>query len=122
MHEMSLVRSIFRTLEDEFPADKMNRLAQVNLQVGLLANVEPILMQSAFQALTETDKQYEAVKLEIETVPVAIYCSACDHKSEVHQYKFVCEECGQLNNNVVQGTELLIHQVHFNEKLIVENG
>mgnify|MGYP001791291636 CR=1 FL=1 len=121
MHEMSLVRSIFRTLEDEFSADKMNRLVQVNLQVGLLANVEPILMQNAFQALTETEKQYEAVKLEIETVPVAIYCSSCDRKSEVHQYKFVCEECGQLNNNVVQGTELLIHQVHFDEQLAVSN-
>ncbi len=121
MHEMSLVRSIFRTLEDEFSADKMNRLVQVNLQVGLLANVEPILMQNAFQALTETEKQYEAVKLEIETVPVAIYCSSCDRKSEVHQYKFVCEECGQLNNNVVQGTELLIHQVHFDEQLAVSS-
>ncbi|MGB3589357.1 MAG: hydrogenase maturation nickel metallochaperone HypA [Tunicatimonas sp.] len=121
MHEVSLVRSIFRTLEDEFPADKMNRLVQVNLQVGMLSNVEPILMQNAFQALTETETQYQAVKLEIETVPVVIYCAGCDRKSEVHQYKFVCEECGQLNNNVVQGTELLIHQVHFNEQLAVSN-
>ncbi len=121
MHEVSLVRSIFRTLEDEFPADKMNRLVQVNLQVGMLSNVEPILMQNAFQALTETENRYEAVKLEIETVPVAIYCSSCDHKSEVHQYKFVCEECGQLNNNVVQGTELLIHQVFFNEQCTISS-
>jgi len=121
MHELSLVRSIFRTLEDEFPADKMNRLVQVNLQVGKLSNVEPVLMQNAFQALVETETQYEAVELAIETVPVVIYCSSCDHKSEVHQYKFVCEECGELNNNVVQGTELLIHQVHFSEQLAVSN-
>ncbi|MEM6840813.1 MAG: hydrogenase maturation nickel metallochaperone HypA [Bacteroidota bacterium] len=121
MHEMSLVRSTFRTLEDEFPTEKMERLVQVNLRVGLLANVEPVLMQNAFQAFTETEKQYRAVRLEIETVPVVIYCSSCDRKSEVHQYKFVCEKCGELNNNVVQGTELLIHQVHFNEQVAVSN-
>lgn len=123
MHEVSLVRSIFRTLEDEFPAEKMDRLVQVSLKVGLLSNVEPVLMQTAFQALTETEKKYEEVSLEIEIVPVAVYCSSCDHTSEVQQYKFVCEVCGQLNNNVVQGTELLIHQVYFseNETLIVDS-
>lgn len=115
MHEVSLVRSIFRTLEEEFPAEKLDRLAQVNLRVGLLSNVEPVLMQSAFQALTEAEPRYRDVTLETETVPVAIYCAACDHTSEVQHYSFVCETCGQLNNNVVQGTELLIHQVHFHE-------
>jgi len=115
MHEVSLVRSIFRTLEEEFPVDKMNRLVQVNLRVGLLSNVEPVLMQNAFQALTETEAKYQEVSLEIETVPVKIYCDVCQRTSEVQQYKFVCAHCGQLNNNVVEGTELLIHQVHFSE-------
>ncbi len=115
MHEVSLVRSIFRTLEEEFPAEKLDRLAQVNLRVGLLFNVEPLLMQNAFQALTEAEPRYRSVTLETETVPVTIYCAACDHTSEVQQYRFVCASCGQLNNNVVQGTELLIHQVHFHD-------
>ncbi|MGB3850846.1 MAG: hydrogenase maturation nickel metallochaperone HypA [Tunicatimonas sp.] len=115
MHEVSLVRSIFRTLEEEFPAEKLDRLAQVNLRVGLLSNVEPLLMQNAFRALTEAEPRYRSVTLETETVPVTIYCAACDHTSEVQQYHFVCASCGQLNNNVVQGTELLIHQVHFHD-------
>ncbi len=115
MHEVSLVRSIFRTLEEEFPAEKMNRLRKVNVKVGLLSNVEPLLMQNAFQALTEAEERYRHVALETETVPVAIYCADCEQTSEVQHYKFVCAECGKLNNNVVQGTELLIHQVHFSE-------
>jgi hydrogenase nickel incorporation protein HypA/HybF len=44
MHEISLVRNIFRTLEDEFPQD-MNRVRGIYLTVGLLSNVQPILMQ-----------------------------------------------------------------------------
>jgi len=115
MHEVSLVRSIFRTLEEEFPAEKIDRLVQVNLRVGLLSNVEPVLMQTAFQALAEAEVKYRDVVLEIETVPVTIFCDSCQLTSEVQQYKFVCANCGQLNNNVVQGTELLIHQVHFSE-------
>ena len=115
MHEVSLVRSIFRTLEDEFPPEKLHRLVEVNLKIGLLSNVEPVLMQNAFEALRETDEKYQRVTLNMETVPITIYCSACDCTSEVRHYKFVCTACGQLNNNVTQGTELLIHQVHFRE-------
>ncbi len=115
MHEVSLVRSIFKTLEEEFPAEKLSRLAGINLRVGMLSNVEPVLMQNAFHAWQETEERYQAVTLDLETVPIAIYCTTCDTTSEVQQYKFVCTSCGQPNNNVVQGTELLIHQVHFND-------
>ena len=114
MHEVSLARSIFRTLEEEFPAEKMDRLVGINLKVGLLSNVEPLLMQNAFQALLEAEAK-PPITLNIETVPITVYCTACERTSEIQQYKFVCQGCGQPNNNIIQGTELLIHQVHFHE-------
>ncbi len=48
MQEISLVRNIFRTLEYEFPAD-MDRIRGIYLSLGLLNNVQPNLMQNAFQ-------------------------------------------------------------------------
>lgn len=115
MHEISLVRTVFRTLEEEFSAEELENLMAVDLKVGLLSNVEPVLMQSAFSAVKETDNRYKTVELNIELVPIEIFCDDCQKPSSVEQYKFVCAHCAKPNNNITKGTELLIHQVHFSE-------
>ena len=115
MHEISLVRTVFRTLEEEFSVEELEMLRAVDLRVGLLSNVEPILMQSAFSAVKETDDRYSAVELNIELVPIEIFCEDCQKSSGVEQYKFVCAHCAKPNKNITKGTELLIHQVHFFE-------
>ncbi|MCB9053584.1 MAG: hydrogenase maturation nickel metallochaperone HypA [Lewinellaceae bacterium] len=113
MHEISLVRNIFNTLESEFSKAELGNLSAIDLRVGKLSNVEPILMQNAFEAVTTAEDKYQQVRLNIEVVPIEIYCSACDARSTIEDYKFACAACGQPNNNVVKGTELLIHRVHF---------
>jgi len=113
MHEISLVRNIFNTLESEFSKDELAGMKAINLRVGLLSNVEPILMQNAFEAVTTAEEKYQQVQLNVEVIPIEIYCSDCDSNSTIENYKFACKSCGKPNNNVVKGTELLIHQVQF---------
>jgi hydrogenase nickel incorporation protein HypA/HybF len=111
MHEISLVRNIFNTLEDEFPGE-IDRVRGIYLTVGLLSNVQPILMQSAFEAVLEGEPRYNKTSLHVEVLPVLIHCDECDTTSEVQQYKFVCS-CGKPSRNIVQGVELLISKVEF---------
>ncbi|MEN0050877.1 MAG: hydrogenase maturation nickel metallochaperone HypA [Bacteroidota bacterium] len=115
MHEISLVRSIFNTLEAEFSEEELNSISAIDLKVGLLSNIEPILMQNAFEAVTTAEEKFQAVKLNIHLIPIEIYCAECDRNSTIENYKFVCSNCQKPNNNIVKGTELLIHQVHFIE-------
>ncbi|PHN03821.1 hydrogenase maturation nickel metallochaperone HypA/HybF [Flavilitoribacter nigricans] len=116
MHEISLVRSIFNTLEAEFSAEELGRLNTIELQVGLLSNVEPVLMQNAFEAVTTAENKFREVSLRVNTVPIEIHCADCGVNSTISDYKFVCASCGRPNNNVVKGMELLIHRVHFDEE------
>lgn len=111
MHEISLVRNIFRTLEDEFKED-FKRIEKIHLKAGLLSNVQPILMQNAFEAVLEDEPNYKGKSLEVEVLPILIYCDACNKTTEVQQYRFICE-CGKPSRNVVQGEELLISKVQF---------
>jgi len=113
MHEISLVRSIFNTLDTEFSKEELTTITAIDLKVGKLSNVEPILMQNAFEAVTAAEEKFQTVKLNIEVIPIEIYCADCDSNSFIDNYKFACGTCGKPNNNVVKGTELLIHQVHF---------
>jgi hydrogenase nickel incorporation protein HypA/HybF len=111
MHEISLVRNIFRTLEDEFPAD-ISKIRGIHLTVGLLSNVQPILMQNAFAAVLEDEPHYKHTSLMVEVLPVLVYCEDCNINTEVRNNKFVCS-CGKPSRKIVQGEELLISKVEF---------
>jgi hydrogenase nickel incorporation protein HypA/HybF len=112
MHEISLVRNIFNTLEAEFP-DKTSGIRDIYLTVGLLSNVQPLLMQSAFEAVVQDEPRYAKTSLHVEVLPIKIMCSDCQTESEVEQYKFICSQCGKPSRNVIQGEELLISKVAF---------
>ncbi|MGF7214718.1 hydrogenase nickel incorporation protein HypA/HybF [Spirosoma lacussanchae] len=113
MHEISLVRTILRTLEDEFPAD-MDRVRGIYLKAGLLANVQPILMQNAFQAVVADEPRYQQTSLHVEVLPILIRCDDCGKTTQVQQYRFICT-CGKPSRNVIQGEELLISKVEFDD-------
>ena len=117
MHEISLVRNIFKTLEDEFPGE-IQKIRGIHLTVGLLSNVQPILMQNAFEAVLLDEPKYNKASLQVEVLPVLIHCDDCDNDSKVEQYKFVCNFCGKPSKNIIQGEELLISKVEFAEEAI----
>ena len=112
MHEISLVRSIFTTLESEFNQEQLGQLTGIDLKVGLLSNVEPILMQNAFKAVTEDQGRFEEVELKINLVPIMVKCNLCGEVSEVKNYTFKCSN-GHPTKQIIQGEELLIERVHF---------
>ncbi|MFM7358786.1 MAG: hydrogenase maturation nickel metallochaperone HypA [Sediminibacterium sp.] len=112
MHEISLVRNIFNTLEAEFP-DKMQDIRGIYLTVGLLSNVQPILMQNAFEAVLEDEPKYKRTSLHVNVLPIKIHCLKCNTETIVEQYKFICAQCGTPSRNVIQGEELLINKVEF---------
>ncbi len=116
MHEISLVRNIFRTLQETMPAADLDRVSTIRLKVGKLANVEPILMQNAFEAVVETDEpRYRQTRLEIEVVPIKVSCNHCGEVTLVENYRFVCGQCGQPTNHILSGEELLISGVELTD-------
>jgi hydrogenase nickel incorporation protein HypA/HybF len=113
MHEISLVRNILRTLEEEYP-EKRGQLRRVQLKAGLLSNVQPILMQNAWEAVLADEPEYAYTKLEVIVLPILIYCNECNKTLEVENYRFICA-CGKPSRNVIQGEELLISEVEFDD-------
>ncbi len=115
MHETSIVNSIVRTLEQEFEAEKLDRLKAIHLRVGILSNIEPRLLHNAYSAYNTPDSIFHQVALHIESTSIQIRCEACDHITEVENYRFLCERCHQPSKNIIQGEEMLIHKVEFED-------
>ena len=97
MHETSIVNSIMRTLEQEFEAEKLNRMKAIYVKVGILSNIEPRLLHNAYSAYHLTHPQYHHVEL------------------DVQKYRFICDKCDRPSKNVIQGEEMLIHKVEFED-------
>lgn len=116
MHEISLVRSIFRSLEETLTAEEMSQLSGIDLTVGKLSNVEPILMQNAFEAVLASEQtRFAHVKLNIEVLPILARCTQCGTTKQVEDYRFVCD-CGGAATDILQGNELLISKVHLDSQ------
>lgn len=115
MHETSIVNSIIRTLEMEFDEEKLDRMTAIYLKVGILSNIEPRLLHNAYEAYTYSGSPYEKVSLHIESTPLQIQCELCNEISTVENYRFVCKKCQQPSKNVIQGEEMLIHKVEFED-------
>lgn len=114
MHEVSLVKNIFSCLEDEFPG-QAKRVRTIHLTVGLLSNVQPVLMQNAFDAVLKDEPCFSQASLHVEVLSILIHCDECGAICEVQHYKFVCI-CGKPARNIVQGEEIQISKVEFAEE------
>jgi len=113
MHEISLVRNIFKTLKDQFPGE-IDIVRDIHLTVGVLSNVQPMLMQNAFEVVLEDQPIYNKASLHADVLPVLIHCDECNKDVEVHHYKFICS-CGKPSRNIIQGEELLTSKVEFED-------
>ena len=116
MHEISLVRNVFNTLHHEFDDETIPKIKRIKIIAGGLSNIEPILMQNAFEAVVATDSiEFKDAKLSIEILPVIIECLNCQTKSEIKNFTFLCGSCHKPCNNIIQGNELLISGVEIAE-------
>lgn len=115
MHETSIVNSIIRTLEMEFEEEKLDKMKAIYLKVGVLSNIEPRLLHNAYEAYNQHGAKYHKVKLHIESTELQIQCEVCDHITQVQNYRFICENCERPSKNVIQGEEMLIHKIEFED-------
>ncbi len=116
MHEISLVRNVFNTLHHEFDDETIPKIKRIKIIAGVLSNIEPILMQNAFEAVVATDApEFKDAILNIEILPVIIECLHCQTKSEIKNYTFICSTCQKPSNNIIQGNELMINGIELEE-------
>ncbi|HQU70955.1 MAG TPA: hydrogenase maturation nickel metallochaperone HypA [Calditrichia bacterium] len=110
MHELSICNSIFDSLKETLTPLQVRNLKEIHLKIGILSGIEPLLLQNAFELLTSEGPFY-GVKLSTETVPLRAYCDQCGRSFSVEEYRFICPVCDNPSGRILEGRELLIHQV-----------
>lgn len=106
MHELSIALSLIDVAEERAAEEGAERISRLYLRIGRLSGVVPEALESAFEIAAHATRAAGAV-LEIEVVPISLFCVACDCEVEVDgTYSFECPACGRLTHDVRSGNEL----------------
>jgi len=81
MHELSLCQDLIDQVTELARKHQARRVASVRVQIGLLAGVEPLLLESAF-TIARAGTVAEHAEMFTEVVPPCVLCLACGKESE----------------------------------------
>lgn len=115
MHELSIAVSLVDAASREAAAAGAERVRTVYLQVGALSGVVRDALVFAFDVATE-GTMLEGATLEIEDVPVVVFCPPCGEEKELPDvYRFRCPSCGTPTPELLRGRELDLIALEIHE-------
>ncbi|MGH9406954.1 MAG: hydrogenase maturation nickel metallochaperone HypA [Terriglobia bacterium] len=115
MHELSIALSIIEMAEEEAERRGNARVDAIHLKLGPLSGIVPEALLSAYELACERTR-LAGSKLMIETIPVLVYCPACQAQRVLKSIQsFCCPECGTLTPDVRQGRELEVVALELRE-------
>ncbi|HNR29735.1 MAG TPA: hydrogenase maturation nickel metallochaperone HypA [Candidatus Hydrogenedentes bacterium] len=114
MHEFSIVENILERALAIAVEHGHLPVSRVRVAIGALQQVEPEVLEFAFQAAVQGTLAEDAA-FEWRAVPARIACAACDAQFEPEDLFWVCPECAAAGGRVLAGDELVLESVVLDE-------
>jgi len=106
MHELSIAQSLIDLASETTINEGAGQVKQLNLRIGAMAGVVLEALRFSF-GLAAEGTCCEGAELEIQCVPVVVYCDYCEQERSLeHHACFVCPECGKPTPTILSGREL----------------
>ncbi len=110
MHEMSVARSLIKSLEEIKDKEGLLRITEVRVKVGILTGVEPSLLEKAFYYI-KRGTSFEDTNIIIEIEGIRVKCINCGYECIVKAYNYACPSCGSPEISLEGGDSLIIESV-----------
>lgn len=108
MHELSIAQSLVEIASEAARKAGVSDVKAVHLQLGALSGVVKESLLFCYDIAIK-DTLLEGSRLEIEEVPIVIYCPECaTERTLPNGQRFFCPVCEWPAFNVIQGKELEI--------------
>ncbi len=112
MHELSICQSLLGEVERVATANKATDVNKITVAVGPLCGVEPPLLARAFE-VARMGTIAERAAIEIEILPVVVWCETCAIASPVAANALLCGRCGNWQVELRSGAELLLTRIEL---------
>ncbi len=115
MHELSIATNLVELVAQHLPAGGA-KVQNVRLRIGALSCVHADALRFSFELVT-AGTQLEGAVLEIISVPVSIYCRACDSIETIEGIQsFRCPRCETPSADIRSGQELDLESIELIEE------
>lgn len=116
MHELSIALSLVEIAGSAAAQAGVERVSALHVRVGALAGVVRESLEFSFE-IAAADTPLAGARLEIEAVPVLLHCAICDADvAPPSLQQFRCPRCGTPSADVVQGRELNLVAIEYDEE------
>jgi hydrogenase nickel incorporation protein HypA/HybF len=99
-------------IEEESANRGGGAVGAVYVRIGVLSGVDAEALRFAFELAREGTLLAES-RLEIEPVPLLVYCPQCASTHAPDPWKIVCPDCVKPPQQILQGRELEITAFEF---------
>ena len=122
MHELSIALSIIEGVEEELARQGAASVAGVHLRLGPLSGVVKEALLFSYELACE-GTPLAGSRLEIEDVPVLVYCPICDKEQPaVSMQRLCCSACDTPSADVRRGSELEVFALELNNERATAAG
>jgi hydrogenase nickel incorporation protein HypA/HybF len=111
MHELAIADAVLSVALEQ-AADR--RVSRIGMRIGHLRQVVPSSLTFSFE-LVARETRAEGAVLEIEHIPVAVWCETCRAESPASALPLTCSRCGTWNVAVKRGDEMLVDWIETEE-------
>jgi hydrogenase nickel incorporation protein HypA/HybF len=98
---------ILDSVAEQAAARGIARVSAVHLRVGAMAGIVRDSLRFSWD-LASANTVAAGSRLEIEEVPLAVYCEPCGQEKTLERIILRCPACGSLTPRIVRGRELHI--------------
>jgi hydrogenase nickel incorporation protein HypA/HybF len=99
---MSLLEGVESTAREQ----GIERIIAVHVRIGALSGIVRDALAFSWDVVT-ADTIAQGSRLEVEAVPLAVYCAVCDgERAPAPGYGLLCPECATVSPRVVRGREM----------------
>ncbi len=110
MHEVGIMQEAVRMAIETATEKKAGRVRGVRLRVGSMSGAVPDALRFAFDMVCR-DTMAEGATLDIETVPAACWCAACQAEFTCEDFLPECPRRGAISSELRRGRELELASV-----------
>lgn len=105
MHELSIALSMIEQIEEEVAKRGGGTVETVFVRVGVLSGVDAQALNFAYE-LAREGTELAGSRLEIEVVPLLVYCAQCASTHAPNPQQICCPRCLTPPQQVLEGKEL----------------
>lgn len=111
MHELSVAMTLAETVAAEAVRHGAVRVAVVRLKLGALTDLDAEALRFGWAVIAAEEGPLRGAKLEIDRVPVTVFCRTCGHEGESRPPGVCCGTCGSYHTRLLTGEELDLAEV-----------